>query len=56
VLEVQPSALYDAGLEAEVRQFQREHMLDDDGIAGARTQIAIITDLGSPGTPTLRKD
>jgi general secretion pathway protein A len=52
-LDTQPSPLYDAGLEAEVRQFQREHMLDVDGIAGARTQIAILTDLGSPGMPTL---
>jgi general secretion pathway protein A len=47
------SPLYDRALENEVRRYQREHMLTVDGIVGARTQVALIADLGVPGTPSL---
>jgi general secretion pathway protein A len=47
------SAVYDADLERRVRQYQREKMLEVDGIVGARTQIAMIADLDVPGTPLL---
>ncbi|HUL83783.1 MAG TPA: peptidoglycan-binding protein, partial [Gammaproteobacteria bacterium] len=48
-----PSPLYDVALERRVREYQRERMLKDDGIVGARTQVALIADLGIPGTPLL---
>ena len=48
-----PSPLYDAALEARVREFQRVHMLTVDGIVGARTQVAMIAELNVPGTPLL---
>jgi general secretion pathway protein A len=48
-----PSPLYDAALEKRVREYQRERMLKDDGIVGARTQVAMIADLNMPGTPLL---
>jgi general secretion pathway protein A len=47
------SPVYDPTLERKVRQFQRERMLDVDGIVGARTQIAMLAELGIPGTPVL---
>jgi general secretion pathway protein A len=47
------SSLYDAALERKVRQFQRERMLDVDGIVGARTQVALLAELSIPGTPLL---
>jgi murein L,D-transpeptidase YcbB/YkuD len=56
-LDGAPSTLYDRRLEEEVRQYQRERMLDVDGIVGARTQISLTTDLGAPpDTPTLLGD
>ncbi|HEU4616643.1 MAG TPA: AAA family ATPase [Gammaproteobacteria bacterium] len=55
-LDAEPSTLYDGGLEAEVRQYQRERRLDVDGIVGAKTQIAITTDLGAGDAPTLLED
>ena len=48
-----PSPLYDADLEKRVREYQRERMLKDDGIVGARTQVAMMADLDVPGTPLL---
>jgi len=48
-----PSPLYDSALERRVREYQRERMLKDDGIVGARTQVAMIADLDVPGTPLL---
>jgi general secretion pathway protein A len=50
---VDASQVYDAELEARVRKYQREKMLNVDGIVGARTQIAMIADLDVPGTPLL---
>jgi murein L,D-transpeptidase YcbB/YkuD len=47
------SEVYDAELEARVREYQRERMLNVDGIVGARTQIAMIAELDVPGTPLL---
>ncbi|HEX5419906.1 MAG TPA: AAA family ATPase [Gammaproteobacteria bacterium] len=51
-----PSTLYDPKLEAEVRQYQRKRMLSVDGIVGARTQIAMLTDLGGGDAPSLHED
>jgi general secretion pathway protein A len=50
-----PSDLYDADLEARVREFQRARRLDVDGIAGTQTQIVINTELDLPGVPALTK-
>jgi general secretion pathway protein A len=47
------SPIYDAALEQQVREFQRNHMLTVDGIVGARTQIAMLADLDMPDTPLL---
>jgi general secretion pathway protein A len=47
------SDLYDAELESRVRQYQRERLLSVDGIVGARTQIAMTTDLDMPPIPRL---
>jgi general secretion pathway protein A len=50
------STIYDDALEQRVRAYQRSHQLTVDGIVGARTQIAMLAELGSPDTPQLRKD
>jgi len=47
------STLYDAELERRVRAYQRTHQLSVDGIVGARTQIAILAELGLADAPTL---
>jgi general secretion pathway protein A len=47
------SDVYDAGLTRLVRQFQRNHRLTVDGIAGVRTQIALAGAVASPGSPFL---
>ncbi|MGH8201847.1 MAG: AAA family ATPase [Steroidobacteraceae bacterium] len=47
------SGVYDASLTSLVRQFQRNHRLTVDGIAGIRTQIALGGALASPGSPLL---
>ena len=47
------SELYDPGLETQVREYQRERLLTVDGIVGARTQIAMTTELDMPPTPRL---
>jgi len=49
----QASDVYDAGLASLVRQFQRNHRLTVDGIAGVRTQVALAGALASPGSPLL---
>ena len=46
---------YDAGLEARVREYQRDRRLTVDGIVGTQTQIVINTDLEVPGTPLLSR-
>lgn len=47
------SAYYDNELEQRVMDFQREHRLEVDGIAGQRTQIMINTMLGPDNSPRL---
>ncbi len=49
------SDLYDPELEAWVREFQSARRLTVDGIVGARTQIAIRTDLGLADAPQLSR-
>ncbi len=50
------STVYDDALEQRVRSYQRSHQLTVDGIVGARTQIAMLAELGASDTPLLRKD
>jgi general secretion pathway protein A len=47
------SDLYDAGLAAAVENFQREHRLNANGIAGIQTQVVLETALADPDTPLL---
>jgi general secretion pathway protein A len=47
------SDVYDASLSGLVRQFQRNHRLAVDGIAGVRTQVALAGAVASPGSPFL---
>ena len=47
------SDVFDAELTGWVRDFQRQHQLAVDGIAGLRTQIALASALGGAGTPLL---
>jgi general secretion pathway protein A len=47
------STLYDAALERRVRAYQRDRQLTVDGIVGARTQVAMLAELGLPNTPRL---
>ncbi|HZF26098.1 MAG TPA: AAA family ATPase [Steroidobacteraceae bacterium] len=46
--------VYDEKLARLVEDFQREHRLTVDGIAGMQTQIALDTALADPATPFLR--
>ena len=50
------STIYDNALEQRVRAYQRSHQLTVDGIVGARTQIAMLAELGAADTPLLVKD
>ena len=45
--------VFDAELEDIVRRFQRDHLLDVDGLAGQQTQIIINSLLAVEGTPRL---
>lgn len=47
------SRVYDAALEAWVREYQRDRRLIVDGIVGARTQIAITSELEAENEPSL---
>lgn len=47
------SDLFDTALEQRVREFQRDHRLDVDGLAGRQTQIVITSLLSPDGTPRL---
>ena len=47
------SDVFDADLTAQVREFQRQHQLTVDGIAGVQTQIALAGAVAQPGTPLL---
>jgi general secretion pathway protein A len=49
------STVYDAALESRVRAYQRAHQLTVDGIVGARTQIALLAEIGLAGAPTLER-
>ena len=51
--DVQASDVFDAELTDWVRDFQRQHQLAVDGIAGVRTQIALASTLGGPDGPLL---
>lgn len=48
-----PSDLFDTGLTQLVEDFQRQHRLTVDGIAGLQTQMVLDTALAIPGTPFL---
>ena len=52
----QESDVYDAELEQFVQQFQRDHRLSVDGVAGQQTQIVINSLLAVDGTPRLTRD
>ncbi|HVS77456.1 MAG TPA: peptidoglycan-binding domain-containing protein, partial [Steroidobacteraceae bacterium] len=45
------SDVYDASLTSLVRQFQRNHRLTVDGIAGVKTQVALAGALAGAGPP-----
>ena len=47
------SDLYDADLAGQVRDFQRQHQLAVDGIAGIQTQIALASAVAGPEVPLL---
>jgi general secretion pathway protein A len=47
------SDVFDADLTTLVRDFQRQHQLTVDGIAGVQTQIALAGALAGPGAPLL---
>jgi general secretion pathway protein A len=46
--------VYDEELAIEVQNFQREHRLNVDGIAGLQTQVVLDTALAEPGSPLLQ--
>jgi general secretion pathway protein A len=45
--------VYDQELAIAVQNFQREHRLNADGVAGLQTQVVLDTALAEPGTPLL---
>jgi general secretion pathway protein A len=45
--------VYDQELAIAVQNFQREHRLNVDGIAGVQTQVVLDTALAEPGSPLL---
>jgi len=45
--------VYDEELAIAVQNFQREHRLNADGIAGVQTQVVLDTALAEPGSPLL---
>jgi len=47
------SDIFDAELTSLVREFQRQHQLVVDGIAGVQTQIALASAVSGPGAPLL---
>src|ERR1700752_2460265 len=47
------SDVFDAQLTGLVREFQRQHQLSVDGIAGRETQIALAGAVAGPGVPLL---
>ncbi len=53
VSDISDGDTYDANLQRLVREFQRDHRLDIDGLAGQQTLIIINSLLGSDGSPRL---
>ncbi len=49
------SDVYDQELAIAVQNFQREHRLNVDGIAGLQTQLVLDTALAEPGSPLLQQ-
>jgi len=45
--------VFDAELISLVREFQRQHQLTVDGIAGVQTQIALASAVAGPDAPLL---
>lgn len=50
-IPAQPSGVFDATLEADIREFQATNGLHVDGVVGLRTRIALSD--GAPGNPSL---
>jgi general secretion pathway protein A len=50
------SDLFDTELTGWVRDFQRQHQLTVDGIAGVQTQIALASAVAGPDSPLLSAD
>ncbi len=48
-----PLDVYDQSLAIAVQNFQRDHRLNADGIAGLQTQVVLDTALAEPGSPLL---
>ena len=51
--ELAPNSVYDAELVKLVEEFQRQHRLNVDGIAGIQTLVVLDTALATPGSPLL---
>ncbi|MCP5327321.1 MAG: AAA family ATPase [Sinobacteraceae bacterium] len=51
--ELAPNSVYDAELVKLVEDFQRQHRLTIDGIAGIQTLVVLDTALATPGSPLL---
>jgi general secretion pathway protein A len=51
--DVPSSDVFDADLVSQVREFQRQHQLTVDGIAGVQTQIALAAAVAGPDAPLL---
>jgi general secretion pathway protein A len=49
----EPSLLYDTALQTRVREYQHSRRLTVDGIVGAQTQLALMSELETTGVPTL---
>jgi len=47
--------VYDEELAIAVQNFQREHRLNVDGVAGLQTQVMLDTALAEPGSPLLQQ-
>jgi general secretion pathway protein A len=47
------SDLYDEDLARLVQDFQRQHRLNIDGVAGVQTQIVLDTVVNATGSPTI---
>jgi general secretion pathway protein A len=48
--------VYDQELAIAVQNFQREHRLNADGVAGVQTQVVLDTALADPGSPLLTRN